>query len=119
MKRAPRAIGYLILWGVLALVVVLRKVEEHSLRVRSQGTATPAFAIDLNRDPWERLALIDGVGEKLARRIAGVRAERGGFRSFAEVLEIPGVPDRKLEEARPWLTLDGRAVPAEDDAHGG
>ncbi len=108
---APRTLAYLVLWALLGAVIWWRGAPPAEVRFR-RGNAEDAsrFRIDLNRDSWERLSLLPGIGESLARRIEEARAERGGFRSLDEVLELPGVPDRPFETAREWLVLDGRPL---------
>lgn len=113
---APRTVAYLLLWGVLGAVIWWRGVPPAEVRfVAGNGDEAP-FRIDLNRDGWEALVLLPGIGESLARRIEAARAERGGFGSLDEVLALPGIPDRPFEEALPWLVLDGRPVTDEPAA---
>jgi hypothetical protein len=98
-----------ILWLLLLLAIVARRPERPGA-VRLPDRTFPPVTIDLNRDPWPRLLLIEGIGESLARRIVAAREERGGFAEFAEVQALPGVPDDAIERARPWLRLGPRVA---------
>lgn len=100
-----RPLAYLLLWGVLLLIILARRIPPAPLEIERGPDATPPFRIDLNHDPWQRIALIDGIGEILARRIVDTRRDRGPFLLLEEVMEIPGIPDRPIEEAREWLLL--------------
>jgi len=110
-ERFPARAALLGLWLLLALAVLLRRPERGE-ETRLPDRAHPPVTIDLNRDPWPRLLLIEGIGEALARRIVAAREERGGFAEIAEVQALPGVPDEAIERARPWLWLGPRAAAA-------
>ncbi len=53
--------------------------------------------LDLNRASAEDLARVPGVGEELARVIVAARERDGGFRSWDEVDDVPGVGLARLE----------------------
>ena len=59
-------------------------------------------AIDLNRAPEELLRTIPGVGPARARRIIEGRP----YRSVDDLGSIPEIGARRLEEIRPYLTVD-------------
>ena len=103
---SSRAAAYLGLWVVLLIIIIARRAPEVEVVVERGVNPAPPFVIDLNRDPWHQLTLIDGIGETLARRIVRAREERGGFQSLEEVMALPGVPDRSLTEARQWLKVE-------------
>ncbi len=56
--------------------------------------------LDLNRANEEELRLISGVGPKLARELVEARAARGGFKSWDEVDEVPGVGPARLAQLK-------------------
>jgi competence protein ComEA len=57
---------------------------------------TVGVKLDLNRATEEQLAMIPGVGRSLAGKLVEARRERGPFRSWQEVDEVPGVGPVKL-----------------------
>lgn len=61
---------------------------------------TVGVKLDLNQASEEELALVPGVGAKLAREIVVARKASGRFRSWEEVDEIAGVGPAKLEALR-------------------
>ena len=101
------ALALLAVWGILAFTIAARRPGPAEFRTLPD-VATAPVTIDLNRDPWPRLLLIEGIGEALARRIVHAREETGGFESFDQVKAIPGIPDGAIDRARPWLTLGPR-----------
>ena len=100
-----RASAYLVLGGLLLVVVLLRRPPAPEIHIEDHTGSAPPFTVDLNHDSWQRISLIAGIGETLARRIVEERQARGGFASLEEVMAVPGVPDPPLERARPWLAL--------------
>lgn len=106
MKRpAPRTIAFLALWVLMSGVILTRREAAESVIELPPGAEAPPLVVNLNHDPWERLTLIDGIGETLARRIVQARETRGGFRDLREVMDLPGMPDRPLEQAADWLVF--------------
>jgi hypothetical protein len=100
--------GYACLWVVLLAILWLRRAPHPEIGPIQLGEMPADFRIYVNSDSWERIALIDGIGEALARKIVRAREERGAFRSLDEVKQVPGVPDRRIDDARAYLTLTPR-----------
>ncbi|MFN0057525.1 MAG: helix-hairpin-helix domain-containing protein [Planctomycetota bacterium] len=98
--------AYLLLWGLLFGIVWWRRAPAPGVENLPPAAPRAEFRIYLNSDGWERIALIEGIGESLARKIVAARVERGGFRSLQEVKDLPGVPDRPFDDAAPYLTLE-------------
>jgi len=48
--------------------------------------------IDLNREPWWRIALLPAIGPARARRIVAHREEEGLFRTLDDLADVPGIP---------------------------
>jgi competence protein ComEA len=62
--------------------------------------------VDLNSASEEELALIPGIGSKTAFKIAMLREKKGRFRLLEDLLEIPGIGVKKLDEIKKFLTLE-------------
>jgi competence protein ComEA len=56
--------------------------------------------LDLNRATAAELTALPGVGPSLAEALVRDRERRGGFKSWEEVDEVPGVGPAKLESLR-------------------
>ncbi len=67
------------------------------------------LTIDLNRADWPEIALIPGIGEKLARRIVQQRDRLGGFHAPEDLLDVPGIGPRKLAEVLPMVAPLGHS----------
>jgi competence protein ComEA len=66
---------------------------------------TAGAKLDLNRASEVDLAAIDGVGPALARAIVEARARQGGFKSWDEIDQVPGVGPARLEGLKAVATL--------------
>jgi competence ComEA-like helix-hairpin-helix protein len=61
--------------------------------------------LDLNRASAEELALIPGIGPKLADRIVLERSRRGGFARVEDLQEVRGVGPKTWRRIQPFVAL--------------
>ena len=74
------------------------------------GQLAKADAVDINLANAESLAVnIVGVGPVLAEAIVAYRLENGSFASADQLLEVPGVGPKILENNGKTLLVDGEA----------
>ena len=52
--------------------------------------------IDLNRANAEQLAVLPGVGPKMAERIVAYRSENGGFKAVADLDNVKGIGEKRM-----------------------
>ena len=52
---------------------------------------------DINHAAAEDLQRAEGVGPALAQRICDLREARGGFRFIEELLDVPGIGEKRFE----------------------
>ena len=64
----------------------------------------PDHPLDLNKAALEELCTIPGLGPALAGRIVQHRAHTP-FRSVEDLKDVPGIGEKRLEMARPYVTL--------------
>ena len=64
------------------------------------AAAAPAQPLNLNTATAEQLDQLDGVGPATAQKILAYRQQHGGFRSVAELGQVPGIGDKKLAALR-------------------
>lgn len=74
----------------------------------SQGTY-PSFPsmgkIDINSATPEELAFLPGIGPTLAGRIVSYRQAVGRFNYIEELLNVPGIGEKKLEQIRQYIEV--------------
>ena len=61
--------------------------------------------LDVNRATAHELAFVPGLGRHLAAALVDERARNGGFATVDEVVRVRGIGPKKLEKARPALTV--------------
>jgi len=79
-----------------------------SLNMRDMKSATKLMLqipININRATAYDLALIPGIGEKTAMRIVEFRRTNSGFKTLEDVMQIPGIKEKKFSKLRKYLTL--------------
>ncbi len=76
--------------------------NENTVAVGSDKSAVP-YLIDINAADATELALLDGIGPKLAERIIAYRTEHGGFESISELCEVPGIGTSVLEDISDYI----------------
>lgn len=67
----------------------------------------PLESKDLNQATRSDLLALPGVGPALADSILEARKQKGGFRSYAELDEVPGIGPSRLDTLRPFLQVPG------------
>ena len=76
----------------------------------SFGQPASAEPVDINHVDAPRLAEnIVGVGPVLAGAVVSYRIENGAFRSVEELLEVPRIGPKVLENNEENLLVDGKA----------
>ncbi len=66
-------------------------------KLSAAQTLTAGGKLDLNAATEDELALVPGVGPKLAKAIVDERKRLGGFKSWDELDRVPGVGEHKLD----------------------
>jgi|YNPNPStandDraft_1061719.scaffolds.fasta_scaffold00215_22 competence protein ComEA len=82
--------------------------QGHFTLRRMAGTQllTLGLVLDLNTATREDLEALPGVGPVLAGRIVEHREAHGPFRQVDDLLGVPGIGPKKLEQLKPFLGLE-------------
>lgn len=70
--------------------------------------ATEPQLVNLNTATVEQLTALPGIGEVLAKRIIAYREANGPFESIAQLSNVEGIGDKKLENILPYITTGGQ-----------
>jgi competence protein ComEA len=99
----------------VSLAVMVALLTAHLWRDQ-QRHASPAVVIHpqgqyqyhvaLNSATWVEWAQLDGIGEKLARRIVADREQRGPFHSIDDLDRVKGIGPKTLEKMRPYVVVE-------------
>ncbi len=63
--------------------------------------------VNINTGTESQLALLPGVGPKLAAEIIRYRTSNGIFKTLEDIKKVSGIGNKKLEHIRDFITLDG------------
>lgn len=78
-----------------------------SLAPETSGTLLPQFQlgqkVDLNTATGEQLAALPGIGPVLAQRIITTRQKYGPFQKAGDLLRVPGIGRKKLQQIAPLV----------------
>ena len=100
------------LWACCAGVVLFQAVDAvrsrvpavtrimHQEQTETRAAPEPEGKNDVNRATAKDLQRAEGVGPALAQRICDLREARGGFRFIEELLDVPGIGEKRFEALR-------------------
>jgi competence protein ComEA len=107
LRRSDQMILWLLSVTMLVLLVVhwarLSYWGISPVELRSPQPREYYYSLDINRASWVEWAQLDGIGEKLARRIVADRDERGLFRDPADVSRVKGIGPALMQKIQPFL----------------
>ncbi len=84
---------------------VEQQVDENSKQEVKEASAQPQI-ININKATAAELQQLDGIGPTYAQRILKYREENGGFKSVDDLINIKGIGKKRLENIRPFVTLE-------------
>ena len=65
----------------------------------------PGEKLNLNTAPARELERLPGIGKTLAQAIVEYREKHGPFRSVEELLQVPGIGEKRLAAIRELVTV--------------
>ena len=74
-------------------------IEELSIG-QVEELITERSKVNINEASAEELTVIPGIGEVLAERIVGYRESHGSFYNVNDLLNVPGIGEKKLEKIK-------------------
>ena len=74
----------------------------------STAPSTPVL-IDINSATEAEFTALPGIGATLAGRIVAYRTENGPFQTIADLINVEGIGEKKLESILDYITIGGQA----------
>lgn len=82
------------------------QIREETARAESEGSASGARRVPLNKASRAELERLPGVGPALAGRIVAHRERYGPFRRVEHLIIVPGISERRFRQMRDLVTLE-------------
>jgi len=102
-------VGTLLAAGLVLLSIhwlQLSRRGQRAVEVERLPAGQYQYTVDVNSATWVEWAQFDGIGETLARRIVADRQSKGPFEGIDDLRRVKGIGPKKLEQIRPYLTLE-------------
>ncbi|MCF6150294.1 MAG: helix-hairpin-helix domain-containing protein [Candidatus Kuenenia sp.] len=104
MHKMQKRVMVVLLMFAVAFVVGQSKVSFAKAKPKLQGH------VNINTATEAQLAMLPGVGDKLAKKIIEHRTKIGPFKTLEEIKTVKGVKDKKLEKFKEFLILEGETT---------
>ncbi|MCS7238364.1 MAG: helix-hairpin-helix domain-containing protein [Thermoguttaceae bacterium] len=109
LLRRRHQLAWAVILGCLALGLVptLWSIFRGDLvNVETPPRFHASYQVNINQGDWPEFAVLPGIGEVTAKRIVQYRKERGPFRRVEDLIKVPGVGPKTLEQIRPFLNVE-------------
>ena len=63
--------------------------------------------VNINTATEAQIALLPGLGPKLATEVVNYRTNNGGFKTIEDIKKVSGVGDKKFEKIKDYVVLEG------------
>jgi len=77
------------------------------VQTEPSSTAVSPTLVNINTATAEQLQTLPGIGPALAERILSYRAENGPFATVAELTNVEGIGNKRLEDLLGYITTGG------------
>ncbi len=85
------------------------KIESTAISPADSAKKEIIQKININTATLEELKTLPGVGEKLALAIIEYRTQNGPFQQLDDLLKVPGIGDKKLEQLKDYIVVEQTA----------
>lgn len=63
--------------------------------------------VNINTASEDQIAILPGIGPKLATEVVNYRTNNGNFKSIDEIKKINGIGDKKFEKIKNFIAVEG------------
>ena len=63
--------------------------------------------VNINTGTEAQIALLPGIGPKLAKEVVNYRTTNGNFKAIEDVKKVSGVGDKKFEKIKDFISTEG------------
>ena len=91
-------------FAVVVLMIAIGFIYQTCICFSAEEVAGKA---NINTASAEQLALLPGVGDKLATEIINYRTAKGNFKTIEDIKKVSGIEDKKFEKMKNNITVEG------------
>ena len=66
--------------------------------------------VNINTATEAQIALLPGLGPKLATEVVNYRTNNGGLKTIEDIKKVSGVGDKKFEKIKDYVVLEGETT---------
>ncbi|MCF6159112.1 MAG: helix-hairpin-helix domain-containing protein [wastewater metagenome] len=66
--------------------------------------------VNINTAAKGQIALLPGIGPKIAEEIVNYRAHNGDFKTIEDMKKVKGIGGKKLEKIKNYITMEGETT---------
>ena len=92
---------------VVVLVIVIVSILQSRLCISVEQVEGK---VNINTATETQIALLPGIGPKLAAEVVNYRTNNGGFKTIEDIKKVSGVGDKKLEKIKDFVVLEGETT---------
>jgi competence protein ComEA len=112
LRRGDQLFLGTMLFALIVLLSILRWQStaggRTEIEITNQQPREYFYSLDINQASWVEWAQLDGIGEKLGRRIVLDREQNGPFRSMDDITRVRGIGPKLIEKLRPFLRFKAK-----------
>lgn len=94
------------LWAVIFVVIIVSVLQAKYCFSAEQIEGK----VNLNTATESQIALLPGLGSKLATEVIDYRTNNGNFKTVEEIKKVSGVGDKKFEKIKDFIILEGETT---------
>jgi len=92
---------------VVVLVIVIVSILQSRLCISVEQVEGK---VNINTATEAQIALLPGIGPKLAAEVVNYRTNNGGFKTVEDIKKVSGVGDKKFEKIKNFVVLEGETT---------
>lgn len=93
--------------GAREVQVTVMETQKQDEAEPVQPSPSPVGLIDLNTAEQAQLETLPGIGPELAARILEYRKTVGKFVATEQIMDVPGIGEKRYAELEPLITIGG------------
>jgi competence protein ComEA len=96
---------------ILATLLLSPNIVKSADGVSAQEPSSPSLTaaqtkkLDINRATLAELVAVPGIGSRMAQAIVDLRSKKGSFARLDDLLEVPGIKEKKLASLTAYLVV--------------